>query len=197
MALWHCQIDCELREIELKNKPQAMLDVSPKGTVPVLVLEDGSVLDESLDVMYWALQLNQAQNERHDWLSTDTKEYQALITENDGKFKYYLDRYKYADRYPEYSQSYYREQAEQFLQKLEHCLASQTYLSGEVVKFVDIAIFPFVRQFAFVDKNWFDNSRYVNLQRWLQSLLESELFLAVMEKYKPWKNGDLISIKHR
>lgn len=186
MALYYSKVKCELREIELKNKPQPMLDVSAKGTVPVLVLKDKSVIDESLDVMYWALEQG---IDDESWLSTDASEYQALITENDGSFKYYLDRYKYADRYPEYSQLYYRQKAEEFLQKLEFCLAKRPYLSAESMKFVDVAIFPFIRQFAFVDKNWFDNSPYVNLQCWLEQLLQSDLFVAVMQKYKPWING--------
>lgn len=192
MALQYSGVTCELREIELKNKPQAMLEVSPKGTVPVLVLGDGQIIDESLNVMYWALEQNsrfekkEQQKDQPCWLSTDTTIYQALIAENDGAFKYYLDRYKYADRYPEYPKTHYRQQAEKFLQKLEFCLLSRDYLSAESVKFVDIAIFPFIRQFAFVDKNWFDNTSYVNLRNWLGRLLQSELFIVVMQKYKPW-----------
>ena len=187
MALYYSGITCELREIELKNKPQTMLDASPKGTVPVLILDEGKVIDESLDVMYWALQSGKDQ---HNWLATDVDKYRALILQNDGDFKHYLDRYKYADRYPEYSKSYYRQQAEKFLQKLESCLVSTPYLTSESMKFVDVAIFPFIRQFAFVDKNWFDNAPYINLQCWLEKLLQSELFTAVMQKYKPWHNGD-------
>ena len=180
-ALIYAGIQLEHREILLKNKPQAMLDVSPKGTVPVLVLEDVQVIDESLDIMLWALE----QHDPDDWLS-HKEQALALIDINDNTFKQWLDKYKYADRFPEYSQNDYRSQAELFLQKLEQQLCQFTFLCGEQPILADFAIFPFIRQFAFVDKAWFDKAPYPKLQTWLNTHLESSLFEKVMYKHPVW-----------
>ncbi len=178
-------VSVEYREIALRNKPQAMLAISPKGTVPVLQLIDGRVIDESLDIMLWAL----AQNDPQQWLQGEQAlpdAAKALIDTNDGPFKFWLDRYKYADRYPEHPAEYYRQQPEEFLQCLEDLLGAQEYLLGAHVGIADMAIFPFIRQFAAVDKTWFAASDYGRLQKWLDALAMSELFSGVMIKRDCW-----------
>lgn len=178
MALKYAGIAVEIREIALRDKPQSMLKVSPKATVPVLVLQDGTVLEESLDIMHWALQ----QNDSDGWLGVDSELTQKLISENDGSFKQALDKYKYAIRFPEQSAETYRAQGEVFLQKLESLLSQSKFLLKDQVSLVDIAIFPFVRQFASVDTTWFETAPYPKLRAWLKGLVESELFLSIMEK---------------
>src|SRR5690554_5339291 len=140
-------LQVELREIVLRNKPAQMLAISPKGTVPVLQLPDGQVIDESLDIMRCALQLQDPQQLLDE--STLTQGY-ALIEQNDRQFKHWLDRYKYADRYPEMTQLEYRLQGEVFLQQLEQLL-NQSFLLGDKISLADIGIMPFIRQFAHVD----------------------------------------------
>lgn len=184
LAIAQSGVMVELREIELKNKPASMLIVSPKATVPVLVLEDGRVIDESLDIMYWALQKNDPDN----WLASLAYEpVRQLIDWNDGEFKQSLDRYKYADRYPEYPEIYYRQQGERFLLALENCLTETEYLAGSDFGLADAAIVPFIRQFAAVDNDWFQQSAYPKTRQWLQRFLSSAQFNAVMAKYQPWK----------
>ncbi|GAB1256032.1 glutathione S-transferase [Aurantivibrio plasticivorans] len=182
IALNYAGVPVCLREVELKNKPRPMLDISPKGTVPVLVLPDGGVIDESLDVMLWALH----KNDPDHWLSNYDKE---LVLKNDLQFKPHLDRYKYADRYPEHSLEFYRAKVVVFLSELNSRLADSLYLCGQHPSLTDIAIFPFIRQCAFVDKGWFDSADFLHLQRWLDELLNSTLFQSVMMKYKPWREG--------
>lgn len=177
----------ELREVELGNKPEAMLAVSPKGTVPVLLCESGTVIDESLDIMYWALH----QNDPGFWLEQRRQQQaEALIRRNDEEFKYHLGRYKYADCYPEYSAHHYRQQGESFLADLEKRLTQIPYLCGDHFSLADAAILPFIRQFAAVDTVWFENSPYPAVKQWLNRFLSSQLFNAVMTKYSPWKPGD-------
>jgi len=175
LALAYAGIAVEIREVALKNKPEQMLAISPKGTVPVLQLPDGRVLEESLDIMYWAL----AQHDPEHWLAFDT-EAETLIEWNDGDFKYSLDRYKYADRYPEFSQAYYRQQTEPFLIELESRLQHSPYLCGDYFSLADAAIFPFIRQFSNVDVDWFKSSPYRALNNWLDAALTTELFKSVM-----------------
>ncbi len=175
----------EPREIALRNKPQAMLAISPKGTVPILQLVDGRVLEESLDIMLWALALNDPQQ----WLQGEKslpEAAKALIDTNDGPFKFWLDHYKYADRYPEHPAEHYRQQGEGFLQHLERLLGAQDYLLGAQLSIADMAVFPFIRQFAAVDKAWFAASGYVRLQGWLDERLASDLFSQVMVKRNCW-----------
>ena len=190
MTLRYTAIKVELREIVLKNKPDAMTELSPKGTVPVLQLDSQEVLEESRDIIAWALR----QTDPDNWLYRDQPALQAdllaLVDENDCGFKDCLDRYKYSDRYPQQSQVYYREQGLSFLTGLNDQLETNTYLFGSTTCWADIAIFPFVRQFAFVDKAWFDKQNLAPLQAWLEGHLHSELFLSVMGKYVPWKVGD-------
>ena len=158
-----------------------MLAISPKGTVPVLQLPDSTVIDESLDIMRWAL----AQNDPEHWLDA-VGDAERLIQWNDGDFKYYLDRYKYADRYPEFPASYYRSQGELFLAALESKLSQNPHLGGRHFSMADAAIFPFIRQFAAVDSQWFVSSGYPYLIHWLDGLVLSDLFLSVMVKYPTW-----------
>jgi glutathione S-transferase len=187
MALHYAGLAYELREVLLSNKPAAMLEASGKGTVPVLCLPDGQVIDESVDVMLWALALNDPDG----WLPAEQKgEVSQLIRENDFGFKIHLDHYKYWDRHPQHPQSHYREQAGTFLHRLELRLSANSFLMGDKPGMADFAIFPFVRQFAFVDKAWFDQSPYSRLQLWLQYFLESSLFRVVMRKSPPWQAGD-------
>ena len=184
LAIAKSDITIELREVVLRNKPQHLLDISPKATVPVLALTDGQVIDESLDIMIWALSANDGDN----WLSNGSVEdIKHLIQWNDGEFKYYLDRYKYADRYPEHNEQYYREKAEFFLIDLEKRLSKHAFLCSKKCSLADMAIFPFVRQFANVNAEWFLSSVYNNLNQWLTKQIESTLFISIMDKYPAWK----------
>jgi len=187
LAIIQSHTTVELREVVLKNKPQQLLDISPKATVPVLHLSDGSVIDESLDIMKWAL----GNNDPDNWLDQSIiKDINQLIFINDGEFKYYLDRYKYADRFPEQPERYYRQKAELFLANLEQRLSSQSFLCAEQCTLADSAIFPFIRQFANVDLSWFQASKYKYLNHWLNNHIESSLFLSIMKKYPAWQQGD-------
>ncbi|MDX2421273.1 MAG: glutathione S-transferase [Amphritea sp.] len=181
-----------LREVVLKDKPAAMLQASPKATVPVLVLPEGKVIDESRDIMRWALR----QSDPHNWLCADDPDQlwqsEGLIQENDAVFKQHLDRYKYFERYPGHSQDYYRQQCEVTLGRLERQLQQSAFLTGEHCRLADIAIFPFIRQFAHVDRDWFYSAPYPGLQRWLDYHLTSPLFLSVMKKYPRWEEGDAV-----
>lgn len=179
MALSYAGIPVEIREISLKHKPAHLLQVSPKATVPVLVLPDGEVIDQSVDIMQWALQFADAEG----WLDVDMEKAMQLIRDNDGAFKQSLDRYKYAIRYPEHTEAFYRSQGEVFLLQLEYLLNQHKYLLADTPSLADIAIFPFIRQFAAVDQHWFDASPYTKLQAWLDSFLVSDLFVRVMVKY--------------
>lgn len=184
MALAQADVKVELREVLLKNKPDAMLAASSKGTVPVLVLSDGTVIDESLEIMQWAL----AQAPHSSWQRMTLRDEQ-WITANDGDFKYFLDRYKYADRYPERPAAWYRDQLSPQLAALEVQLSQQAYLAGDQPGFVDSALLPFIRQFSMVDPGWFADAPYPSLRRWLLASLASELFLSVMFKTPPWQAG--------
>jgi len=181
-------IQVELREIVLRHKPAHMLAISPKGTVPVLQLAGNGkhVLEESRDILQWALE----QQDPQGLLNTDLARAQALIDKNDNEFKHWLDRYKYFDRYPELTQSEYRQRGEVFLQELEHLLAQQPYLLGPRISIADLGIMPFVRQFAHVDRDVFYNLPYPHLQQWLKHWLEHPAFVQTMVKYKPWQEGD-------
>lgn len=182
MALSYAGIPVEIREISLKDKPAHMLQVFPKGTVPVLVLPGGQVIDQSLEIMQWALQ----QHDADGWLSADPQHAALLIAESDGSFKQNLDRYKYAVRFPQHSAADYRQQGELFLAKLELQLQQSSFLLGNAISLADIAIFPFIRQFAAVDDGWFESSDYIKLKLWLKHLVESELFSRVMAKYQTY-----------
>lgn len=174
-----------LKEIILKHKPESMLKASPKGTVPVLILPNKHVIDESLDIMQWALQ----QSDPHQLLPKNQSQRDLtnrLIEQNDVIFKPWLDKYKYADRYPEHSATEYRQQAEQFICQLEAKLTLSAQLLGENASLADYAIFPFIRQFAHVDITWFNQAPYPNTRRWLNKHIESEPFANIMQKYPLW-----------
>jgi len=184
MAIAYASINLEVREVSLANKPPEMTHISPKGTVPVLQL-DNRIIDESIEVMAWALE----QSDPDNWLALDLEQQQqTLIEENDNSFKAWLDKYKYWDRFPEQSQEAYRGQAEEFISKLDKNLNEHRYLLGNKICVADMAIFPFIRQFAFVDKDWFDQTNHLGLQRWLSEILDSPLFTQVMKKHSVWQS---------
>lgn len=182
LALTVSRQDCVLREVVLRDKPPEMLELSPKGTVPVLQLPDGQVLEQSLDIMRWTL----ARHDPEGWLSPDTgsvAEMDALIADSDGDFKHHLDRYKYSVRYgPETDPLYHRSEGAVFLKKLDERLKDQTHLFGNRPCLADFAIFPFVRQFANTGREWFDAQPFTDLQTWLSGHLNSELFLKIMRR---------------
>lgn len=188
LALFVCAIPLEIREIELRHKPAAMLAVSPKGTVPVFVLADGQVLEESLDIMYWAL------SQTKDPVWTKAGVAAELITRNDTEFKYFLDRYKYADRYAQHPPLFYRQQAELFLSELERILQAHPFLSGVEFGFSDAAILPFIRQFAAVDADWFAGAPYSALRNLLNDFVQSALFVQIMHKYPVWEPSSTVVI---
>ncbi|MBU2884615.1 glutathione S-transferase [Gilvimarinus agarilyticus] len=188
LALLFAQQTVQLREVVLKNKPAVMLALSPKGTVPVLQLGDGSVIEESLDIMRWAL----AQSDPYNLLRPEVvKQANTLIEQNDSEFKYWLDRYKYADRHPELSQHEYRLRGEEFLQQLESRLADKRFLLADELTLADIGVMPFVRQFAHVERDTFYALPYPKLQQWLRAWLEHPLFIQAMTKYSPWQPEQL------
>lgn len=181
LALRYAGILYELKEVALRDKPAEMLALSPKGTVPVLHLPDGRVLDQSLDIMRWAL----AQHDPDGCLSAAPAEaVQALIDANDLRFKPLLDRYKYAERHPEQSRQAWRTQAvDTLLLPLASRLQTHRYLLADRISLADMALLPFVRQFAQVDKAWWaEASNLPDLARWLDQLTGSALFQAVMAK---------------
>ena len=190
LALAISRVGYELREVSLKNKPAEMLTASAKGTVPVLVLPGGQVIAESLDIMRWALALNDPDG----WLTPALDDMAALITDNDGKFKHSLDRYKYPNRYPLESDGdlhtfaiTQRLEAASWLQTLESRLSQrwQIWLCGPQPSLADMAILPFVRQFAHTDAAWFAGQPWPLLQAWLAGFQTSSLFGAAMAKHKP------------
>ncbi len=178
MAIAVSETPVRLREILLRDKPDQMLAASSKGTVPVLVIGD-TVIDESLDVMDWAL----SKRDPEGWLARKDS---ALIAESDGPFKHHLDRYKYSTHYEDADADTHRAAGFEFLQKLEAQLVENHYLHSGKRGFTDIAIFPVVRQFRIADKEWFDTAPIPNVQRWLKALMESDPFTSVMEKYPLW-----------
>jgi glutathione S-transferase len=193
LALATSQQLCRLREVVLRDKPESLLEYSPKGTVPVLVLADGTVIDESLEIMYWALN----QSDPNAWLTPETEtlaEVTALIAWNDGEFKTHLDRYKYASRYEGADPLEHRSKCEPFLKELEQRLSKNSYLFGRRPCLADVGIAPFVRQFANVEKEWFAATPYPHLHEWLNQFVESEQFKRIMKKFKQWHAGDKVTL---
>jgi len=186
MALLVSEQSCELREVALRAKPMEMIEASAKATVPVLVLPDGQVIDESLDIMRWAL----ARNDPEDWLGADDP---ALVAENDGSFKQHLDRYKYPDRHGS-DPAEHRAMGLRFLTSLETRLAGRSNLCRETRSFADIAIMPFVRQFAATDQGWFEAQSLPRLKAWLARHQESPLFLRAMLRLPTWQAGDALTL---
>jgi len=188
MFLSYMEVSVELREVLLNERPQSLYKISSKGTVPVLLLKDGKVLDESLDIMRWAIKQGE-QKLYEDKLN----EQNQLIKYNDTKFKYWLDKYKYHVRYLEHSREYYQRKCSKTLAEYDMRLRENEYLMGDRIRLADIAIFPFIRQCANVDQNWFNN-KYPNLNRWLEIWKQSRLFKSVMMKYNQWRLGDELLI---
>lgn len=184
LAIASAGITCEMREIVLRDKAPEFLTASSKGTVPVVVI-DGGVLEESLDVMHWAL----GQNDPDGWMDVP-QEAHSLIAEADGPFKSALDRTKYATRYENADPLVEREKASVFLRKLDTMLSDQSYLFGATLSIADMAIAPFVRQFANIDRVWFDAQPWPNLIDWLERFLSSARFTAIMKKHQKWQAGD-------
>tara|TARA_Y100001970_G_C14161925_1_gene819062 strand:+ start:205 stop:786 length:582 start_codon:yes stop_codon:yes gene_type:complete len=185
MALAYSEISVELREISLRDRPDELYKASSKGTVPVLITSNNTVIDESLDIILWTLKGNNNQT----WISENSNEEMNLINQNDTTFKKWLDKYKYHDRHPEKSKEYYREQCQYILFNYEKQLKTTAYLLRDQISIADIAIFPFVRQFANVDYSWFSDN-YSHLKTWLESIVASDLFLSVMSKHETWQNED-------
>ncbi|MBG9390518.1 glutathione S-transferase N-terminal domain-containing protein [Caenimonas aquaedulcis] len=181
MALLQAGIDFDRHEVSLRDKPAGMLRLSPKGTVPVMLLPGGQVIDESLDIMRWAFEGRDAEGW---WARAQGAACRALVAINDGPFKQLLDRYKYPQRHPSaQGPSAARDEAVAcLLRPLESALAGKAYLGGDVPCAADLAIFPFVRQFRAVDDAWFDAQDLRATQQWLQQWLQSALFGRCMEK---------------
>ena len=192
LALLASAKGCELREVLLRDKPAEMLAASPKGTVPVLVLNDGTVVDQSLDIMLWALR----RSDPDGWLQPSNGTLEdglALIVECDGDFKAQLDRYKYPGRYDAADGTadgtLPRDRAVPFLRHLEDGLAASRWLAGAKPGLADGALMPFVRQFAAVDPAWFALQPWPRLQAWLDEWTRSRLFLQAMQRYPRWSAG--------
>ena len=187
MAIHISDQRCELREVLLRDKPPSMLQYSAKGTVPVLILQDGKVIDESLDVIDWALNLN----DPDDWQrSKDKEKTKELIKINDGEFKYHLDRYKYSKRYDNEDPEFHRKKCLKFIESINNELNNSEYIFDDNISYADIVLLPFIRQFRIADIEWFDSLPYNNLKKWLSSFLDSYLLNSIMKKYDLWKEGD-------
>lgn len=192
MALHVSGVEYEHREILLRDKPVQMLEASPKGTVPVLVFDDEKVIDESSEIMLWALSQNDPQN----WLALTLHAQRPIIETITGDFKHHLDRYKYASRYTENGSqkinrgsvdTAHRDQACAILQTLEARLTDTPYLMGENPSLADYAIFPFIRQFANVERAWWDAPQFPVIHKWLEGFLASDIFTTIMKKHPVWK----------
>lgn len=187
LALYVSGVSVELREITLRDKPSHLLEISPKGTIPVLLLPDGSVIDESLDIMHWAL----GRQDPDEWLDEPHDgDHDNLIKRNDGPFKTALDRYKYPNRYPDEDCTGMFENAADILKDLNTRIKENGALTGKYSALADYAIFPFIRQFKNVDQDRFHTLNLKALDTWLERHLQSPLFNAIMEKYAPWQPND-------
>tara|TARA_B100001248_G_C27174161_1_gene359321 strand:- start:55 stop:633 length:579 start_codon:yes stop_codon:yes gene_type:complete len=182
MALLYSKVSYEHREILLRERPKILFKLSSKGTVPVLQLMNGTVIDESLDIMKWCLK----QNDLKGWYEDDILLQDKMILKNDNQFKYWLDRYKYHVRYKEFSFEEHQNKIKKYFDYYNRILKNNPFLLGEKINLVDIAIMPFVRQAAHVDLNWFVKT-FPALQIWLEKLKGNSLFLTTMTKYEVWK----------
>ncbi len=169
MSIIRTSFEYEHREVILRDRPEHMLKISPKGTVPVLLLNDGTVIEESLEIMQYVL----------DWKLTDDENY--WVTRNDEEFKFHLDRYKYPNRYENVDYLEHRNKASKFLVELDKKIST-----NKISLPLNDALFPFVRQFANHNREWFDSQKWSNLHSWLKNNLESEEFKICMKKYPQW-----------
>jgi len=185
IAIYYSKISYEHREILLKDRPKKLYELSPKGTVPVLELPDNTVIDESLDIMKWALSIN----DPDEWFMNKRDQQLDVIATNDQDFKKWLDRYKYHIRYPEFSMEYYRDQCEKILDIYERQLKDNRFLFSQNITLGDMALLPFIRQFAYVDITWF-NQRFIYLSKWMEDLIQAGIFQSMMKKFKIWNQLD-------
>ena len=192
LVLRLCKIECIIREISLKAKNTEFLRVSPKATVPVLVLPNGEVLEESLDIIYWSLEQNDPSKLKvNNQLGRKTSK---LIELFDTEFKFHLDRYKYSSRYNIQNSQVHRDKAREILVQINTMLEGKSYMGGKNISFLDISILPFVRQFRIADMKWFDNNLGLdNVNKWLNIFLNSDLLASIMTKYKVWEIDDPVT----
>ena len=185
MALKLADITCEIREVSLSNKPNHMLKISPKGTVPVLILKD-KIIDESIDIINWVLSKNDIFKENLDQNKLELSE--ELICIFDDKFKYHLDRYKYSNRYKDADLEFHRSECKKLLVGLENLISNNVWFFGDKLNKLDISILPFIRQFKIADIDWFDFQKDIpKVKRVLNNFLESKLFIEIMHNYKVWQ----------
>ena len=185
MALYYSKINHEHREILLRNRPEKLYQLSPKGTVPVLELPSGDAIEESFDIMKWALSINDPEM----WFDQNSEKQVELIKLNDDKFKKWLDKYKYHVRFPEYPLEYYRKGCEKILDIYEDRLKDKSFFFGASISLADIAVMPFIRQFSNVDIGYFNN-RFTFLAKWKQSLISLEIFSKMMNKFEVWEDDE-------
>jgi len=186
IAIFKAQQTVLLRDLVLSNKPKEMLVASPKGTVPVIVLADGSVIDESLDVMLWALNETDPDDLLHEKTDTVLTDMLSLISKFDNGFKRCLEQYKCAKRYREDNIIEHRGSCELYIQKLEQRLTKHAFLMSNNESLADIAILPFIRQFARVERQWYLQAPYPKVRQWLNNYLQSQMFSKVMAKHPLW-----------
>ena len=188
LALQSAQVEVELREILLRDKAPEFLKASPSATVPCLVTQTETI-DESRDIMIWALRINDPEG----WLDMPAEGHKHIDL-IEGPFKTALDRYKYSTRYSDADKMEEREKASVFLRNLDAQLGDDNWLFGDKPTLADMAVLPFVRQFANSDKAWFDSQSWSNLSQWLERFLASERLKSIMTKYPVWKNGDPVTV---
>lgn len=193
MGLLMARQQVMLRAITMKNKPEEMLKISPKGTVPVLLLPDKTVIDESLDIMVWALQQNDPEDLLHKDNPEDLAEMLELVRRNDKEFKPQLEIYKKSKRFRTGTETEEREKCEVFIAELEQRLSSRGAYTqgngnfiGDKPGLIDYALIPFVRQFSRVNKAWFKQAPYPLLQSWIEQHMQTRLYAKAMEKYPLW-----------
>jgi len=175
-----------LRDIVMTSIPDEMFAASAKGEVPVLVFDDGKVIDESLDIMLWALKENDPRNLLYSQNETMLSNMLALIERSDHEFVEALNKYKAASRYHDDNLDEYRQLCEPFIKNLEHKLTKHNFIMGEQASLVDYAILPFIRQFSRVDKKWYQQAPYPKLRAWLERHYQNPIFSKAMKKYPQW-----------
>ena len=190
MALYLSNTVVELREVSLRDKPQSMLEISPKGTVPVLILDDGNVIDESIEIIEWCIK--KKKNIFTETLNSD----QELFTEDaiklfDEKFKFHLDRYKYATRYEDVDEILHRESCVEILKTMENKISNKFFFYTDHLNKIDICILPFIRQFRIANPEWFDNHiEFPKVQKWLDNFLHSSILEEIMVTHEEWKKDN-------